>query len=172
MWEDLMKLCSQKIGTSGGQQLLTELIRIDVKSRADPRQIRNIDFAKRLKQTDVSVKECMSSAEKSITTASKLKQFAVFPKTFLQLLKVMSASKSKKSLPGLKMVLKAVKALEDLDLLKLGKDLANLLALCIEDSGYDLEVREVLRRVGIQDNDLVLLCLSHKELILMEPKLL
>ena len=46
--------------------MLTELMRIDAKSKADPRQIKNIDFAKKLKKTEVTLKECTASAEKSI----------------------------------------------------------------------------------------------------------
>lgn len=67
MWDDLMKLCSEQISTAGGQELLAELIRIDVKERADPRLIRNIDFAKRMKKSELNEEEIMSSTEKSIS---------------------------------------------------------------------------------------------------------
>ena len=54
--------------------LLTELIRIDLKSRADPRQIRNIDLAKRLKGSNKATKkDTIVLLEKSLTQATKQK---------------------------------------------------------------------------------------------------
>ena len=73
------------------------MIRIDVKSKADPRQIKNIDFAKRLKQSNFSINECMQATEKSLNQATKLKQFGVFQKTFLQVLKIINTGKNQKS---------------------------------------------------------------------------
>ena len=59
MWNKVMALCSQRIlrdvaqdletkRALGSVALLSELIRIDLKNRADPRQIRNIDLSKRV----------------------------------------------------------------------------------------------------------------------------
>ena len=59
--------------------LLAELIRIDLKSKADPRQIRNIDLAKKLKAyKKTSIKETETLLEKSLTQATKSKQQGVF----------------------------------------------------------------------------------------------
>ena len=57
------------------------------------------------------------------------------------------------------MVLKALTALKDEDLLKLGKDLANFFAVCIGNIKDESDMISILKRVGIQDNDLVLLSL-------------
>lgn len=59
MWKSLLALCSQQLVSeakrddydsrdSGASMLLTELVRVDLKSRAEGRQIRNIDLAKRV----------------------------------------------------------------------------------------------------------------------------
>ena len=57
------------------------------------------------------------------------------------------------------MLLKAVSDLKDEDLLKLGKDLANLLTLCVEKIEGDVNIAIIMRRVGRLDNELVLLAM-------------
>jgi hypothetical protein len=52
--------------------LLAELIRIDLKTRADPRQIRNIDFSKKLKAAKkANIKDTVNLIEKSLSQATK-----------------------------------------------------------------------------------------------------
>ena len=58
MWEKLMGICNKRVlrdveseadvNRLGSQRLLAELIRIDLKGRADNRQVRNIDLTKRV----------------------------------------------------------------------------------------------------------------------------
>ena len=57
------------------------------------------------------------------------------------------------------MLLKSVADLKDGDLLKLGKDLANLLTLCVEKIEGDVNIAIIMRRVGRLDNELVLLAM-------------
>lgn len=57
------------------------------------------------------------------------------------------------------MVMKALTALSDDALLKLGKDLANFIAVCLGNIKDESDLIALLKRVGGLDNDLVLLCL-------------
>ena len=57
------------------------------------------------------------------------------------------------------MVMKALTALSDDDLLKLGKDLTNFISVCLGNIKDESDLIALLKRVGCLDNDLVLLCL-------------
>ena len=93
MWERVLTLCSQQVlkdvaieseskKVLGSTTLLAELIRIDLKNRADGRQIRNIDLAKRvLIGNDLSLDEQVSAADRSAAAASKNRTFGAFAKT-------------------------------------------------------------------------------------------
>lgn len=68
--------------------------------------------------------------------------------------------------------MKALTALSDNDLLKLGKDLTNFISVCLGNIKDESDLIALLKRVGRLDNDLVLLCLQNKHLLMLEPKLL
>ena len=108
MWEDFMTICSQRmlkdadseheLKPRGASELLTELIRVDLKGRADGRQIRNIDLKKRVQTVDETLPpldEQIASAEKSSSTAAKNRMFGVLPKTLVPLCKAVKAGSPK-----------------------------------------------------------------------------
>ena len=69
MWNRVMGKCSQTLIADierddreskrvlGTVNLLTELIRIDVKGRAEPRQVRNLDISKRVANAAFSLED-------------------------------------------------------------------------------------------------------------------
>ena len=156
--------------------LLSELIRIDLKGRADPRQIRNIDLNKRVfGDKAMSLDEQLASAERSITSASKHKMFGAFPKTLVNLCKSIKASRPNQD-RLIEVTLEALIGLDNESLLKIGPDLANLCALAMEKhsdaSIYPNLIRTIFSRVGVLDNDLVVLALKDSgDLLIQTPQL-
>ena len=93
MWQRVLGLCSQQVlkdvvieteskQVLGSTTLLSELIRIDLKNKADGRQIRNINLEKRVQSdNNLSLDEQVSAADRSAAAASKNRTFGAFPKT-------------------------------------------------------------------------------------------
>jgi len=177
-----MGLCSQQVlrdvaseeRVVGSRNLLAELVRIDTKNRAESRQIRNIDLAKRVLQgKELSIEEQYAAAEKSIGSAPKYRIVGAFAKTLSQLCKAIKAGSPHVE----KLVQVTLDALSDLDdetLLKIGPDLANFLTLAHEhNSDSQSKIQTMLIRIGRKDNELVVFALRNKEDFLLEtPSLL
>ena len=140
MWLRVLGLCSQQVlkdvaieteskQVLGSTTLLSELIRIDLKNKADGRQIRNINLEKRVQSdNNLSLDEQVSAADRSAAAASKNRTFGAFPKTLAQLCKAIKAGRPHTE----KLIDTTFDSLIMLDnetLLKVGPDLANFCSL-------------------------------------------
>lgn len=199
MWTQLMALCSQSVlrdvaasddpshardvdngavikrRALGSVALLSELFRIDLKAKADPRQIRNIDLSKRvLSGAEMGIDDQLASIERSVVAASKHRMFGALPKTILNLCKSIKAGRPHQD-ELIEVTVLALIGLDDQSLLKIGPDLANVCSLAVEHhSGPDFDsyVGRILSRVGRLDNDLVVLALRDAQgMLIQSPKL-
>jgi len=100
MWEKLLQICNQRVlqdvsrDQASSVQLLAELMRIDLKNRAEGRQIRNIDIASRVRSgASLTIDEQLAAADKSVSTAAKNRLFGVLPKTLLNVAKAIKAGR-------------------------------------------------------------------------------
>lgn len=123
-----MAICSKRVlrdvddgdAAEGSSQLLAELIRIDLKSKAEGRQIRNIDLTKRVQQSSaLTIDEQISAAEKSVQATTKNKLYGCLSKTLVNVAKAVKSGR-KNSDKLVEVTLNAVQSLDSETLLKAG----------------------------------------------------
>ena len=120
-----------------------------------------------MKAASLSIDEHIAAADKSITTASKHRIYGVVPKTLVNVARAVKAGRANIE-KLVDITLEAVSSLTNVDLLKIGADLANLCAIGLEHGSQDANevIYAVLKKVGRQDNDLIVFALQNKDEVL------